>query len=376
MGLSSSTPKKRQQTAKNDDDEQGKSPAEGKPLTWLGEMLSRQVFQIVDRRTGLVIVPMGEGEPGSVLIYSGKVARSDIRSFFYFHDGCLKHADTGLLVKGESGGRVKIGLALALQKGDPSEDSVMTFDDAGYLRHSRTGALMQPGGNTVHEGARLLAMDDFLDSDNALVDIRFQRLPVPSSVLEYEWQRKLIRDDQKAFDNSSDGKLYRMQRLGIPRGDINERIVRTVAMSEPTNIIVGSNKLRIATDGNPVLNLSVQYTLSLNELVDDTEVWSLTQAANAPGAEYITLGSREVFGGGVIIKNHSNGYTLAMNEHAQLCHSDTLHNIWQILDAGDDRVFILNLDFRFALASQGGLIQCLTADANKVDHMLWSIKQY
>lgn len=356
------------------------SVGEQKSLTWVEEMLKLEVFQIVDRKTGLVIVPQGDiGMPGSVLIYSGKVAKSDIRSFFYFQDGAyLRHVDSGLCVKGESGGHVKIGLALALQSGAPDQDATLVFDGDGYLRHPATGALMQPGGNTCHEGARLLAMDDFLDADNALIDIRFSTLPVPGSVLEFEFQRKLVRDDQRAFENSSDGKMYRMRQMGIPLDDINAHIVQTVAMSDPLRSVeVGmTNKVRIATNSNPVLNLSVQNTLSLNALADDTEVWSLMQAANTPGLEHATLGQGEVFGGGLIIRNQSNGFTLAMNEQGQLCHSETTHNVWQVLDAGDSRVFLLNLDLRCALSNHGGLIQVLTADSAKVEQMLWSITQY
>ena len=350
-----------------------------KVLTWAEEMAKRKVFQIVDVKTGLVIVPQGdEGKPGSVLIYSGKVAKSDIRSFFYFQDGkYLRHVDSGLLISGESG-RVRIGLALALQSGSPDEDAELTFDGDGYLRHPKTNALIQPGGNTIHEGARLMAMDDFLDSDNALVDIRFQTTLVPESILEFEFQRKLVRDDQRAFENSSDGKIYRMQQMGIPLNDINANIIQTVAMSDPLKSIdVGmTNKMRIATNSNPVLNLSVQSTLSLSAVTNDTEVWSIVQSANAPGLEHVTSGQGEVFGGGVVIRNQSNGFTLAMNEQGQLCHSETAHNVWQVLDAGDSRVFLLNLDLRFALSNHGGLIQVLTADSPKVEQMLWSITQY
>lgn len=350
-----------------------------KVLTWAEEMVKRKVFQIVDVKTGLVIVPQGdEGKPGSVLIYSGKVAKSDIRSFFYFQDGkYLRHVDSGLLVSGESG-RVRIGLALALQSGSPDEDAELTFDGDGYLRHPKTNALIQPGGNTIHEGARLMAMDDFLNSDNALVDIRFQTTLVPKSILEFEFQRKLVRDDQRAFENSSDGKIYRMQQMGIPLNDINANIIQTVAMSDPLKSIdVGiTNKMRIATNSNPVLNLSVQSTLSLSAVTNDTEVWSIVQSANAPGLEHVTSGQGEVFGGGVVIRNQSNGFTLAINEQGQLCHSETAHNVWQVLDAGDSRVFLLNLDLRFALSNLGGLIQVLTADSPKVEQMLWSITQY
>ena len=78
----------------------------------------------------------------------------------------------------------------------------------------------------------------------------------------------------------------------------------------------------------------------------------------------------------MVIRNQSNGFTLAMNEQGQLCHSETAHNVWQVLDAGDSRVFLLNLDLRFALSNHGGLIQVLTADSPKVEQMLWSITQY
>ena len=348
------------------------------PKNWLEQMKERRVIQFVDQRTGLVIVPQ-EDKTGGVLMYSGKVMKSDIRSFFEIVEhGCIRHVDTGFLLGGESS-EVRFGLAIALKATDPDPKYAFDFDANGYWRHPKTTGLMQPAGNKVYEGARLLVNEDFTKSgaDNASTDARFTQLQVPVSVLEWEWRKKQLRDDQRAFENSSDGRIAKMRAMGILEDNDGDGAL-SVMEANPCKVEVGHlNKLRIATNGNPVQNLSVRNTLSLTKLADITEMWSMIAVSDVPGVVLnVPVDKGEVWGGAVQLKSKETGFTLAMNDQGQLCHSDTTHNIWQVLDAGDSRVFILNLDLRCALASNGGIVQVLSIESTRVEDMRWYITTY
>ena len=346
-------------------------------------MHGKKVVQIVDAEKGLVIAPM-ESVAGSCLIYRDKIFKSSIDSFFeVMIDGTITHIDSELKVKGESNG-IRCGLALALQPEDNGPPEVFRFDDHGgglHWRHEGSKTLMQPGGNTIHVGARVLAMEDFTHVDNALVDVRFKLTQVPMSVLELEWQKKQMRDDKLAFENSSDGRLVMMRNKGIPTEAINANVQRTVGECDPATIEVGLNRLRIATTGNPVMNLSVRNTLSLHSTAEkDTEMWRLDVAHHIPGANSIPTGPNQVYGAAVTITNTTSGNKLAVNSNGQLCCSrseDDKANAWTMLDAGESMLFLVNIEKQVALANLGGMI-CLEPAYECIDfkRIEWSVQQF
>lgn len=338
---------------------------------WLSDMASRRIVQIMDTTSGMVIGP-GENKGGSTLIYRRTIDTSTFMSFFELcTDGTISHFDSQLKISGESGD-VVCGLALALQAN--SNPEVFQFDEDGYWRHVGSKTLMQPAGNAVIAGAKVMAMEDFTKVGNALTDCRVSLVTVPLAILKAEWEKKQKMDQDLAFEMSSDGRIAKLRAKGVGPEDVNASAERAVGECDPAIIEVGMRGFRIATAGNPVLHLSARNVLSLQSLAGEAEVWQVHAAQHVPNAAAMSkVDESKIYGVAVVVSN-LNGETLAVNSSLQLCYCATA-NVWTILDGGESSVILVNTDFKVALVYVGGMIALKPAYECGITGHRWSIHQ-
>ena len=337
---------------------------------WFSDMASRRIVQIMDTTSGLVIGP-DSNLTGSCLIYRGTIDTSTMMSFFELcADGTITHIDSQLKVKGESG-NVVCGLALALQPASTSQNEFFHFDEDGHWRHENSKTLMQPAGNAVIAGAKVMAMEDFTKAGNALTDCRVSLVAVPLTILKAEWEKKRKYNQALAFDMSSDGRITKLRAKGVGTED-EDAVGRAVNECNPAIIEVGMCGFRISTRENPVRNLSAKDGLSLSPMAENTEVWQLKGANHVPGATAMRcVGGNKLNGVAVVVSN-LNGETLAVNNTLQLCYSAKA-NTWTILDGGESSAILVNIDFKVALVSVGGMIALKPAYEENISGHLWSI---
>ena len=335
--------------------------------------------QLMDTTSGMVIGPSAgwtEEKEGSALIYRRTIDTSTLMSFFELcEDGTITHIDSQLKVKGESG-EVVNGLALALQPASSSQNKpeVFRFDEEGYWRHEGSKTLIQPAGNAVIMGARVLAMEDFTKAGNSLVDCRVTCVTVPLAVVKVEWAKKQKMEEVLAFDMSSDGRMAKQRATGIGTEDVNATVDKAVEECDPAIIEVGIRGFRIATTGNPVLNLSAKDTISLDSLAGDKEAWKLEVVKHVPGATTVDVGKNKIYAAAVTISN-ANGETLAVNNSLQLCYS-TKASAWTFLDGGESSMILVNIDYKVALVCVGGMIALKSAYEEGITGHRWSIHQH
>lgn len=325
-------------------------------------------LQIVDYTSGAVIVAHGQ-EDGSFLNYEQDVAIDNSASHFQFMSNKnIYHPQSGLYVASESGD-VDPGLNLALKRITPGPRYAFVFDPKSqHLTHERSGRVIQPAENSVHHGARLVVDDDMTGTNSGFVDCRFVTRVVPSHIIaKCEKEDALLKEEAKLVA-SSDGKRAREDKLGVTAAKEDNRLSGITVSEASEAYLTPQRRMRISTFGNPVKNLSCKSGLSLTPVCEEDEMWSIFPA-DPPvyGSDPNLMSCVRVY-----IQNNQ-GANLAVNGNMQLCYHPTEGALWNILNAGTPKMFIVNTHYPVCLGVTAGMLRLEPTNINIIEGMYWTI---
>lgn len=325
-------------------------------------------LQIVDYTSGLCLVAHGR-EDGSFLNYEQDVAMDNYSSHFQFMGNKnIYHPQTGLYLASESG-EVDPGLNLALKKITPGLKFAFVFNPKNqYLTHEKSGRVVQPAENSVHHGARLVVDDDLSGANSGFVDCRFVTRVVPPNIIAKCQKDEMILKEEGKLAASSDGKRALEDKLGVTAAKEDNRLSGLTVGEANEAYLTPQRRMRIATFSNPVKNLSCKGGLSLIPVCEEDEMWSIFPAdPPAYGSDPNLMSGIRVY-----IQNNQ-GANLAVNGNMQLCFHPTEGALWNILNAGTQKMFVVNTHYPVCLSVSGGTLRLEPSNIPIIEGMYWNI---
>ena len=309
------------------------------------------------------------------LMYKSTLA-DDERILTYFEitpHGAIRHFATGLWIKSEVR-EISNGSAVALKEGPypPDADLIknfsFTFTDKNRWKHDLSEMYIQPEGNSVHNGARLMAYP--LD-DNAGHCDEFRLTRVNFNQLEFDINQKKIADREAQFANSSDGQAVLAAATAAATGNEERTELIEITWADPAKVCIGMNRLMISTFSDPVKNLSLSLDgyYSLSDEADKNETWSFSQADPSAAKPH---DDDCIFGSQLKIVSKA-GMHLSCNAQGQFSCEDGPGAIWDILLADKHMFYIVNHAFPFALARFNTEIRLLPKATPPNTSLYWNV---
>jgi len=309
------------------------------------------------------------------LMYKASLDDSE-RILTYFEitkHGAIRHFTTDLWIMSEIAD-VSNGSAVALKAGPnpPSADMIrrfsFTFTDKNRWKHDLSEMYIQPEGNSVHNGARLMAYP--LD-DNAAHSDEFRLTPVNFNQLQFDVNQKAIADKEAAFATSSDGQALLVAATAAATGNEERTELIEITWADPAKVCIGMNRLMLATFSDPVKNLSLSNDgfYSLSDEADVNETWRLFQADHIMPKPH---DDDYIFGSQLKIVSKS-GKNLSCTADGRFSTEDGPGAVWDILIADKHMYYIANHAYPFALARFNHEVRLLPKATPPDESLYWNV---